>query len=577
MKITSTRRLFLGGTAAIGSAAALAACGGQQSAEEQQQQAEEENAKAAEEQSELPSTAWERAEYDQVADGGTLTLSVSQLPNNWNSQQTDGNLADLTKIREPMGDGAEITYSETGEKAFNPDYVESAELTSEDPQIVTFKYNKDAVWDNGDPIVVEDLIANWKATSGEDEDFLIVTSVGWDQIKEIRQTDDEFTGEIEFAEPFADWITLVHPDSPASVTSDAKAFNEGYVSEPTPSKGPFTVSDIDSSGGVVTLTPNEKWWGRAPKLEKIVYKVTDQSQAPAAFANGELDIYEIANGDELAQAKGRSDASIQVTNGLTWTHLTLNTEGGDGCLADAKVREAIARGIDRNAIGNAVVGPLEAPIVLTNNFVYMPGQEGYEDSYEPLGGLEFDAEAAKKLLDDAGWVAASEGEVREKDGKKLAFTIIVPADTKSNEDRAAQVLTNLNAIGFEVKVQTVPSDAYFDEYITPKNFDAVTFSWVGSQYPESSSVNLVYPKDSGQNFTNFEDERLGDLNNQLKAAFDDEEKKKLANEVSKIIAESFTVIPFYATPEIWGVKDGVVNYGASQFEVSDWTQVGLKA
>lgn len=577
MKITSTRRLFLGGTAVVGSAAALAACGGQKSTEEQQKQAEEENAKKAEEQSELPSTAWERADYDAVADGGTITLAVSQLPNNWNSQQTDGNLADLSSIRDSMGAGHEIDYSEGGEKTFNPDYVESAELSSEDPQVVTFKYNKDAVWENGDPIVVDDLIANWKAVNGSNEDFLIVSSTGWDQIKEIRQTDDEFSGEIEFSSPFADWITVVHPDSPASVTSDAKEFNEGYVAQPTPSKGPFKVGDIDDAGGVVTLVRNDKWWGRAPKLEKIVFKVTDQTQAPASFANGELDAYDIANGDELAQAKGRGDASIQVTNGLTWTHLTINTEGGDGCLADAKVREAIARGIDRNAIGNAVVGPLEAPIVLVNNFVYMPGQDGYEDSYEPLGTLEFDAEAAKKLLDDAGWTAAAEGEVREKDGKKLSFSIIVPADTKSNEDRAAQVLTNLNAIGFEVKVQTVPSDAYFDEYVLPKNFDAVTFSWVGSQYPESSSVNLVYPKDSGQNFTNFADDRLGDLDKQLKGAFDDAEKRKLANQVSEIIAESWAIIPFYATPNIVGVKDGIVNYGASQFESVDWTQVGMKA
>ncbi len=577
MKITSTRRLFLGGTAVIGSAAALAACGGQKTTEEQQKQAEEDNAKKAEEQSELPSTAWERADYDDVADGGTLTLAVSQLPNNWNSQQTDGNLADLTKIRDSMGARHEIDYSEDGEKTFNPDYVESAELISEDPQIVSFKYNKDAVWENGDPIVVDDLIANWKALNGSNEDYLIVSSVGWDQIKEIRQTDDEFSGEIEFSEPFADWITVVYPDSPASVTSDAKEFNEGYVSEPTPSRGPFKVAKIDDAGGVVTLERNDKWWGRAPKLETIVFKVTDQTQAPASFANGELDAYDIANGDELAQAKGRADANIQVTNGLTWTHLTLNTEGGDGSLADPAVREAIARGIDRNAIGNAVVGPLEAPIVLVNNFVYMPGQDGYEDSYEPLGSLEFDAEAAKKLLDDAGWTAASEGDVREKDGKKLGFSIVVPADTKSNEDRAAQVLTNLNAIGFEVKVQTVPSDAYFDEYILPKNYDAATFSWVGSQYPESSSVNLVYPKDSGQNFTNFADDRLGDLNKQLKSAFEDAEKQKLANEVSEIIAESWAIIPFYATPNIVGVKDGIVNYGASQFESVDWTQVGMKA
>lgn len=577
MTITSTRRLFLGGTAVVGSAAALSACSGQKSAEEQQKAAEEENKEAADEQSQLPSTAWEVTEYDAVAEGGSLTLAVSQLPNNWNSAQTDGNLADLTDIRSPLGYGHEILYSEKGEKTLNPDYIESAELTSEDPQIVKFTYNKNAVWDNGDPIVVEDLISLWKATNGKNEEFLIVSPIGWDQIKEIRQTDDEFSGEIEFASPFADWITVLYPSIPAAVSSDPKTFNEGYTSEPTPSYGPYVVSDIDSSGGVITQKRNEKWWGRAPKLETIVWKVVDQSQAPAAFANGELDAYEIANGDELAQAKGRQDATIQVTNGLTWTHLTINVEGGGGVLKDVKVREAIARGIDRNAIGNAVVGPLEAPIVLVNNFVYMPGQEGYEDSYEPLGSLEFDPEAAKKLLDDAGWTAASEGEVREKDGTQLTFEIIVPADTKSNEDRAAQVLTNLNAIGFKVGVKTVPSDAYFDEYITPKNFDAVTFSWVGGQFPESNSVNLVYPKDSGQNHTNFEDERLADLDNQLKAAFDEDEKHKLANDVSTMIAESFAIIPFYATPNIVGVKDGIVNYGASQFQSFDWTAVGVKA
>ena len=572
MKITSTRRLFMAGTAVVGSAAALAACGGQKSADEQKKDAKKENEKKAEEQGELPSTAWERADYDAVPDGGTVTFAVSQLPNNWNSAQTDGNLADLSTIRYPMGYGYEISYSEKGEKTLNPDYIESAELSSEDPQIVAFKYNPKAVWDNGDPIVVADLIALWKANNATNEEFLIVSSVGWDQIKDIRQTDDEFSGEIEFATPFADWITVLYPSIPASISKDPKSFNEGYTAEPTPSAGPFMVGDIDDAGGVVTLKRNEKWWGRAPKLETIVFKVTDQSQAPAAFANGELDAYDIANGDELAQAKGRKDATIQVTNGLTWTHLTLNTEGADGVLNDVKVREAIARGIDRDAIGNAVVGPLEAPIVLVDNFVYMPGQDGYEDSF---GGLEFDAAAAEKLLDDAGW--AKNGDVREKDGKPLAFEIIVPADTKSNEDRAAQVLTNLNAIGFKVSVKTVPSDAYFDEYVTPKNFGAVTFSWVGGQFPESNSVNLVYPKDSGQNFTNFEDPRLGDLDKQLKGAFDDAEKKKLANEVSKVIAESFAIIPFYATPNITGVKNGIVNYGASQFENVDWTQVGIKA
>ena len=132
-------------------------------------------------------------------------------------------------------------------------------------------------------------------------------------------------------------------------------------------------------------------------------------------------------------------------------------------------------------------------------------------------------------------------------------------------------------MGLNVELQTVPSDAYFDDYINPKTFDMVTFSWVGSQFPESSSVNLVYPLDSQQNYTNFADDRLGDLDKQIKAAFDLDERHKVANEISKVIAESFVLIPFYATPNIVGVKTGVVNHGASQFENTDWTQVGIKA
>ena len=168
--------------------------------------------------------------------------------------------------------------------------------------------------------------------------------------------------------------------------------------------------------------------------------------------------------------------------------------------------------------------------------------------------------------------------VREKDGKKLAFTIIVPADTKSNEDRAAQVLTNLNAIGFEVKVQTVPSDAYFDEYITPKNFDAVTFSWVGTAFPQTSAINTFYPVASQQDYTNLDqDAELAELAEKMKSELDPAERIKASNEFSKIVATGFHVIPFYATPIIVGVKQGLVNYGASQFETADWTEVGFTA
>lgn len=570
MTISSTRRTFLAGSGVAGSAALLAACG-QQTAEEQQAAAEAENAAAAEQQGELPGTAWERMEYDQVPDGGTITAAISEFPANWNTSHIDGNVYDTAQVQYPMGYDQFLLVDEKGEVTPNPDYVESVELINEDPQTVKVVFNKKAVWETGDPIVVEDLVSQWKACNGENDEYKVTLTDGWSSIGKITQTDDEYTAEIEFKETYADWIIYTHPSLPKAATETPEAFNSGYTDKPIPSRGPFTVESLDEDGGVITLARNDKWWGRAPKLEKIVFRVVDQETQPQSFANKEIDYLEIATGDVLSQAKAREDASIQRTNGTTWSHMTINVQGADGALGDVKVREAIARGVDRNAIGRAVVSPLEAPVVLQDNFIFMPGQEGYEDSF---GGLEFDQEAAGKLLDEAGWTL--EGEVRTKDGKPLAFSVIVPAGTKSNADRASQIMTNLKALGLQVDMQEVPSDAYFNEYVNPTQFDVVTFAWVGTVFPMQSGPNLFLPE-SEQNHTNYKDEKLVELNTAIQTELDPEARVKAANEFSKQVAAGWNVIPFYATPTIIGVKQGIVNWGASQFESVDWTAVGVKA
>lgn len=576
MTITSNRRRFLQGTAAVGGLGALAACG-QQSSDEQASQAAEENEQAAEEASELPNTGWERAEYDQVEDGGTLRLAVTQMPNTWNYYHTNGALVDLNEILDPIWPGS-FTAAEDGEAVLNPDTIVSAEITNEDPQIVTVKYNPDGVWEDGSPITIKDFAAQWKACSGSDEAFQVASTTGWSDIADVRETDDEFTGEIEYSSTFPDWIQYLYPSLPESISSDPTEFNEGYVTTPTPSYGPFKVGDIDQTGEVITLVRNENWWGQAPKLETIIFSVVSQAQMPSAFANAEIDSIRIADGDTYSQASSRSDSVIQKTNGVTWTHVTLNVTGDDNPLADVTVREAVARAINRDAVGQAVVGPLEAPVVPVDNFVFMPGQDGYEDSFAAGtdGPLEYDADAAGALLDEAGWEL--NGDVREKDGAQLTLSVTVPADTKSNSDRARQIQTDLNAVGFAVELETVPSDAYFDDYVDTGDFEMVTFSWQGTLFPQQSSANLFYPATSGQNYTGLDlDSELEELAGSMQTELDPEARMAASNEFSSIVAASFSVIPFYATPEIYGVSEGIVNYGASLFETIDWTTVGFKA
>lgn len=566
MRITLSKKV---GAAIAVAAMTLAFAGcGQKTADQQQQAA---NDSAAQQANALPGTDWVRADADQVQDGGTLTKAISQLPTNWNYYNVSGALYDLAQMMDPMGiDGQFLMSDEKGNIKLNPDYVESAELISTDPQIVKVKYNKNAKWDDGTPITIKDFEAQWKANNGSNPAYLINSSDGWESIESVTQTDDEFTGEIKYKETYADWIGQIYPQIPQSVTKDPDSFNKGFTAKNTPGAGPFKVDTIDTKGGVVTMKRNPLWWGAKPKLDTIIFKVTSQQQTSSSFANSELDVLEIANVDEYKTAKGREDAEIKKTNGLTWTHVTLMA--GSGPLKDLEVRKAIAYAINRDAIAQSVVGGLEAPVVLQNNIVFVPGQTGYEDSYE--GKLKYDPEQAKKILDDAGWKAGSDGK-RSKDGQTLKLAITVPADTKSNITRAEQIQKNLNDIGFDISLRNVPSDKYFDPTIQTKDFNMVTFSWVGTLFPMASAGNVF--ADSGQNYTGYTDPEVDDLNKQMLAELDQTKRVDIADQLSKKAVAGYTVIPFYATPNVWAIKKGLVNYGPSQLETVDWTKVGYSA
>jgi peptide/nickel transport system substrate-binding protein len=70
---------------------------------------------------------------------------------------------------------------------------------------------------------------------------------------------------------------------------------------------------------------------------------------------------------------------------------------------------------------------------------------------------------------------------------------------------------------------------------------------------------------------------VADLNKQANSEFDPAKRIDLADQMSEAMLSDYTIIPFYATPNVYAVKKGLANYGASQFETIDWTKVGWTA
>ncbi|WP_120337643.1 ABC transporter family substrate-binding protein [Cryobacterium soli] len=521
---------------------------------------------------ELPSTAWTVADAADVSDGGTLNLAINAMPVNWNTYEVDGNEVDSLNTILPTT-GGPFRIAEDGTPELNPDYAVSAEVISDDPQVVEIKLNPDAVWEDGTPITYKDWVATWQAMNGSNEEYLPASTAVFEDITAIERTDTDFDFTVTFDKITADWQSIFVGEPgvlPAAVAATPAAFNEGYTSAPLPSSGPFMISNIDTSGQVVTLVRNPVWWGETPKLDTIIVKVIDGGTQATAFGNSETDVlYISSNADAYQTAKKRTDAEIQASGGLTWTHVTMN--GSKGPLADVKVRQAIGHAVNRELISESANTPVGVPATTQGSYIFMPGQKGYEDNVGAAIG--FDVDAAGKLFDEAGYKLNDKG-LREKDGKALTLSITVPAETPTNKQRAVQVQADLKDVGVTVELDEVPAAKYFSDYIIPGDYEMTSFSWQGTAFPISSTEALFSPVDSESNFTGITDDSLADLFDQANAELDPDARLKIADKIDKVLAAYVPIVPLAPLPNVYAVKAGLVNYGAKQFQSVDWTVVG---
>ena len=244
-------------------------------------------------------------------------------------------------------------------------------------------------------------------------------------------------------------------------------------------------------------------------------------------------------------------------------------------LTDQKVRQAIVKGLDREAIGASDLAGIDWPVQPLNNNILLQNQEGYADVAKEAG-IDFDPEAAKADLDALGWTAGSDG-IREKDGKKLAVKFAQLSGVPVSENEALQAQNMLKEIGVKVDVVDVPVAKFQDgSVLSQHEFEIIAFSWIGTPYP-FHGISQIYGTGLGQQLLpavgsadrrERQEDRQRDR--QVAARID------LANETAKIIWENVMTLPLYQRPELIAVKTKLANYGAFGLSNPQWENVGYE-
>ncbi|BDA63805.1 ABC transporter family substrate-binding protein [Actinomyces capricornis] len=540
MKIN--RRMFLAGSASTAALLALAACS-KTDGSSGSGGAEGINA----------------VEPDKIEQGGELKFAITAPIANWNANTVAGNGVDLRNIYNFVFPYF-FDYDDKGVATPNPDFLASAEAEEVDGKtVVSIELNPKAVWGSGKPISPEDFEAFYAAAKSEDYSW--ASTDGIEKVEKVeKESDTKF--KVIFESPYPDWTAVLASCAPVELMKDAETFNTSMEKDFNNDffSGPFKIESWDATQEVVTLTPNDKWWGEAPKLDKVTFRVLDDSAVATSFANSEIDVIQyIINADAYSQASGRSDAEVRQAGGLQWRHFTINAASGP--LSEEKVRQAIMRACDREAIAKSDLAglPVEdiSEVMLGNRF-FMPSQEGYKDNSGPWS---YDVEAAKKLLDEAGWMLPEGGEVREKDGKKLEIVFTYPQGASASANEGTLLQSQLKEVGISLSLNSVESDKYFTEYVQVGNYEMTAFTWQKTQYP-MANVGQIYGTGSGSNYSGQSVPEIDDLIAKIDVETDNAKRVELTNQVDELVWEHVLNFPMYERREFTAVPKRLANFGA---------------
>ena len=548
----------------------LSACGGGQSSSQSDASSSEQIGGS----DTVASTAQDinSLDRDALTQGGELTLSMSAFAENWNPMHVDGNNYGYSQIRGSLLP-VFFHYDAQGVPTPNPDYVLSVELVNESPTQIQYTLNPQAVWGDGSPVDGDDMIAKWKACNGENKQFNCASTEAYEPIESITLGDEKTDVTVTYKNSFPDWSQgfSVPGVVKAESIDNVELFNTGW-SELNNDwlSGPFKLESLDETQKVITLVPNEKWWGEPPLLERIVWRVIAPDATAQAFANKEIDAFDIGSDPDAFQRALRVDnAQVRKAGGPNFRHFTFNSKAG--LLQDLTIRQAIVYALDRQSIAASDLAGIDWPVTPLNNHIFLQSQTGFEDTAS-ITGLDYNPDIARSVLDEAGWEVGDDG-IRVKDGQKLVVKFSQIATVKASENEALQAQSMLREVGIQLDIVTVPI-SQFGQTLTGHEFEIIAFSWIGTPYP-FSGIKQIYGTGSDSNFAQLSVPQIDTLADRIATETDSEQRIDLANQAGRIIWENVHTLPLYQRPELIATRNDLANYGAFGLSSIRWENVGF--
>ena len=297
------------------------------------------------------------------------------------------------------------------------------------------------------------------------------------------------------------------------------AYGTNYGSAPIGS-GRYLLEQWDR-GQQAIFKANPGYYGKAPKIERLIVLFQDEDASLASAKAGQADVaytsatfadrqplgFDLLNCTSV-DSRGISLPSIEP--GGTRRDGTSDYPCGNAVTCDVAVRHAINLGVDRAQL-------IEHVLSGYGEVAYSVGDGMPWISDDMRCGT--DVAAACKLLDEAGWAVGADG-IRQKGDVRAELTLYYSASDSVRQAIAQEFASQMKGLGIAI----TPKGESWDEIYKHEFSDLVVWGW-GSNSP-IEFYNLTYSKGVG-NYACYENAQVDSYLDAALAAQTTEESNEL--------------------------------------------------
>ncbi|CAG9174640.1 Glutathione-binding protein GsiB [Cupriavidus laharis] len=320
--------------------------------------------------------------------------------------------------------------------------------------------------------------------------------------------------------------------------------------------GPFKFVRF-ARGQEIVMARNPDYWGPKPEWDRAIFRIiTDNGARTSALLAGDVDVIESVPAADVAKLKQNPKFRIEQT--VSWRTIFWQMDQsrdnppyvtdkagkplGKNPFKDARVRAAISKAINRDAIVSRIMEGLAVPAssLVSPQIFGHPGTK--PEAYDPEG--------AKKLLAAAGYPNG------------FGLTLHATNNRYLNDAAVAQATASmLTRVGIQTKVETMPVAVYFTR-ARQGDFSFEMLGW-GSAAADVALRSITGTPDAKTgygtwNWGKYSNPQLDKLiEKSLTTISSDKAREENAKAAAKFALDDHAIIPSHSQLAMWAMKKGL--------------------